>query len=397
MQVYLFNSKGVYLGRHGVTDGSGEVTFLLPIGESYQFRADLLGGQFLSETVTVAEGGPNAVPLDAGGGLLTLTLQKAPEDYMAGVKAYLFSESGAYLGLSETTNEFGQVSFKVPSGTYTIRADYLGQQFWTESVTVASDAATPLTISHEEVAIRVLGENNGSTVPRVDVPVYLFTTQGAYQGIDRSTDANGTATFSMPPGEYTFRADYLNGQHWSPVIEQSDATITIPEGEAKISVTLLDSPLNDVPVYVFDGADTHLGLTDKTDTPDGVEEATVVFRLPQGDYNFRADFMGNKYYSGATTVIADQSNPITVSTGGEDFTLTVLDSETDVLPGVTCFLFSADGAYLGHQAATSEQGTAGFDLPDGDYKIRIDHLGYSYWTDPFNIPYDMAITYRIDH
>jgi|GEM_PF-4379843 len=343
--VYLFNSSGAYAGRHGVTDGAGEVSFLLPIGESYTFRADVLGSQFFSEAVTVADGGPNAVPLDTGGGLLTLTLQRAPGDYMAGVKAYLFSGSGVYLGLSETTSEQGLVSFEVPSGMYKIRADYLGQQFWTDPVAVASDAATPLTISHAEVDVRVVGENNGSTVPRADVPVCLFTADGAYQGISENTGPAGEAGFLLPPGQYKFRADYLNGQHWSDVIDQQSLAITINEGDANVSVTLLNHALEDVSVYVFDAAGTYLGLTDTTDTSDGAEEGTVVFRLPQGDYNFRADFMGNRYYSGVTTVIADQSNPIAVSTGGADFTLTVLERPDDGtepvpgLPGVTCYLF----------------------------------------------------------
>ena len=58
--VYLFSPGGTYLGHHGVTDGSGEVSFLLPVGESFEFRADLLGSQYFSGAFTVTEG---ATPL----------------------------------------------------------------------------------------------------------------------------------------------------------------------------------------------------------------------------------------------------------------------------------------------------------------------------------------------
>ena len=99
----------------------------------------------------------------------------------------------------------------------------------------------------------------------------------------------------------------------------------------------------------------------------------VDFRLPEGVYNFRADYFDNQYFSGNTTVIAHNDNPISISTGGGAFTLTVEKGAGVPLKGVTCYLFSASGSYLGHQTATNDQGEASFDLADGDYQIRIDY------------------------
>ena len=123
----------------------------------------------------------------------------------------------------------------------------------------------------------------------------------------------------------------------------------------------------------------------------------VSFRLPEGEYKFRADYMGSQYWSGNTVLIPHVENPIEISTGGGAFALTVQKSENEPLVGVSCSLFSATGAYLGSQGVTNSDGEASFNLADGSYKIRIDYMGYQFWTDVFSIPSADALTYTIPH
>lgn len=106
VKVYLFNESGVYLGLSQTTDANGEVTFVLPEGQGYTFRADIMGGQFFSETVTVLDGG-TTLAIDSGGGILTLNLSKGLDLSMDGIKTYLFTASGSYLGQSVITDVLG--------------------------------------------------------------------------------------------------------------------------------------------------------------------------------------------------------------------------------------------------------------------------------------------------
>jgi len=249
-----------------------------------------------------------------------------------------------------------------------------------------------LSIPHQDVGITVYGDFNGNAEPRENLKVYLFNAAGSYLGQSRTTDQNGRVVFNLPDREYKVRADYLSQQFWTNVFVQADQIVAIPECEATVTVTRLNSLLDQVPVYVFSAVGSYLKLNDNT-APTG----KASFRLPAGDYNFRADYLGSQYFSGSITLIAHQVNPITVSTGGGNFTLTVQKTAGDPMAKTTCYLFSAAGPYLGHQTVTDAQGQAPFELADGDYKIRIDHLGYQFWTPTFNIPTTSALTFDIPH
>ena len=134
---------------------------------------------------------------------------------MAGIKAYLFSASGTYLGLSQVTDASGMAAFTVPTGGYKVRADYLGYQFWSEQTQVTGDTAITLTIPHQQVEITV----TTTAGPATGVKVYLFTEGGTYLGLNQQTDATGKVSFNLPMGKnYKFRADVAGSEYWSNVI-----------------------------------------------------------------------------------------------------------------------------------------------------------------------------------
>jgi len=392
VKVYLFNAGGAYLGLYQTTDANGQVTFALPAGHDFKFRADLLGSRFFSESIAIVGGGANSFSLPTGGGVFSIVLDKGGTIPLAGVKTYLFSQTGSYLGLSQTSDAEGRVFFDVPAGSYKVRADYLGNQFWTAAVALSTDLTVPLSIPHQDVVITAFGDFNGDVESRENLKVYLFSAAGSYLGQSRTTDGNGQVMFNLPVREYKVRVDYLGQQFWSDGFVQADQTVAIPECEALVSVTRLNNPLSQVPVYVFSATGAYLGLSDTT-APTG----QTSFRLPAGGYNFRADYLGSQYFSGNTTLIAHQVNPVAVSTGGGNFTLTVQKAVDDPMSGVTCYLFTSAGSYLGHQTVTSALGEAPFELADGDYKIRVDYLGYQFWTETFTIPSASALTFDILH
>jgi len=376
VRVYVFTENGSYLGVYGETDETGAVSFDLPVGGTYRFRADILGNQYWSKPTTISGGGVNAVAVAAGGGLFQVTVEKGPGLPLSAVRVYLFGPSGSYLGRSQTSDASGMVGFAVPQGTYKVRADYLGYQFWSGETMVGADTAILLTISHRAVEVTVSALFQGGREPLPSVPVYLFTAGGSYLGRSAVTDAVGQVSFDLPERAFTVRADYLGGQFWSGAFTWETTTVEIPMAEAAVTVTGMGHTLPGVEVYAFSEAGSYLGLHGKTGG-----DGRVLFRLPRGAYLFRADYQGSEFWSGEQEVEPDETHEVTIPTGGGSFTLSVVKDAGTPLPGLSCYVFSDEGSYLGISRTTGSDGRASFDLADGGYRIRVDYLGYQFWSD----------------
>ncbi|MBW1812306.1 MAG: DUF2341 domain-containing protein [Deltaproteobacteria bacterium] len=392
VNVYLFTGTGTYLGQYETTDANGEVTFDIPADKDFKFRADVMGAQYFSDVITIVSGGSNSSLIDCGGGALTVTVGKGEGTPLEGTRVYLYTAQGSYLGLSEYTDNQGNAIFNVSSGAYKIRADYFGYQFWSQEIDLDTDESLALSIPHQDVTITIQRDDNNSPESGEDIDVYLFSGSEAYQGIVTTADAQGQVVFNLPQQEYKVRADYLSQQFWSDVFNWADTTVTINEGEAEITVTNIGQPVSGIEVYAYGSSGTYLGLNKTTDA-----QGKVSFRLPASDYNFRADYMSGQYWSGVTTVIEHTNNPITISTGGGNFTLTLLKGPALPIEGVDCYLFTESGSYLGEHMVTSNQGEVDFALADGSYKIRMDYMGYQFWTDVFEIPTDSVMAHTLSH
>jgi hypothetical protein len=381
VRVYLFSGSGAYLGLYKETDSAGKVSFGLPVGRSFKFRADILGNQYWSDVVNVMDGSVNTVSLDAGGGILEVKLEKAPNSPMPGIQVYLFGASGNYLGASQVTDTQGRVRFEVPEGTYKVRADYLGYLFWSADLLVTQEVSHQLSIPHTPVEITVQGLYQGTAAAMQDIPVYLFTSAGSYVGQRLVTNSKGKVFFNTPDRLYKVRADYLGRQFWSQDFIQNNMSIDIPMAEAEVTVTGSGFPRDDVEVYVFSRSGSYLGVHGRTNT-----QGRVTFRLPEGFYKFRVDYQGSQYWSNEETLTGHQVNPVIVSVGGGVFVFRALESPTEPLFGAKCYAFTEGGSYLGMLGATDMSGQVSFDLADGVYKFRVDHMGYPFWSDVFHVP-----------
>ncbi len=392
VRVYLFRADGTYLGSYVVTDASGIASFRLPAGVSYKFRVDILGSQYWSNTVQVLSGGTINVPVNAGGGVFTVTVQAAQGSPLSGISAYLFSTSGTYLGLSGTTDSTGAARFNVPTGEYKVRADYKGYQFWSADTPVSANASASLTIPHRNVQIAVNGIFQGTATAMQGIKVYLFTPAGSYLGQSLTTDSAGRVSFSLPEKAYKVRSDYLGFQFFSKEFTWQDTTVLIPMADAQVTLKGSGMPRYGVNVDVFTLEGSFLGITGTTDS-----NGRVVFSLPVDSYAFRADFNGSQYWSDTTTLLADQVNPVDVNMGGGAFTLMVLKGANDPLSNVRCYVFDDAGSYLGMSGTTDASGQVKFDLTRGDYQFRIDYLGTEFWTLMINVPATLDYTEVIAH
>ena len=134
-------------------------------------------------------------------------------------------------------------------------------------------------------------------MPQEGIPVYVF--DGAtYTGFNGMSDLNGEVSFTLPVGDYSFRADSGGTQFWSgtanhctiPGCLDAMVVVTVP-----VTVTVEDTngvSQASVPIYAFDGS-TYTGFTGTSDA-----NGEVTLTLPEGSYRFRADYDGTQFWSG---------------------------------------------------------------------------------------------------
>ena len=83
------------------------------------------------------------------------------------MKCYLFTEGGAYTGISTTTDNNGESHFELPYQNYQVRADFLGKQYWSD-LFIWNDSS--VTIPHGNLMLTV--SEKGTPVSGANV--YLF-------------------------------------------------------------------------------------------------------------------------------------------------------------------------------------------------------------------------------
>jgi len=136
----------------------------------------------------------------------------AEQQPQAGLPVYVFDGS-TYTGFNGTTNGAGQVAFTLPEGSYRFRADFNGTQFWSGQANhcaVPGCAAATVVVT---LPVTVTVQDTNGT-PKAGLPVYVFDGT-TYTGFNGTTNASGQVAFTLPQGDYRFRADYQGVQYWS--------------------------------------------------------------------------------------------------------------------------------------------------------------------------------------
>ncbi|MEW5958146.1 MAG: PKD domain-containing protein, partial [Chloroflexota bacterium] len=392
LPVYAFNGT-TYTGYSRTTDSAGQATFTLPLGD-YRFRADTFGGtQFWSGTANhcpvpgcVSAAVTTSIPV-------VVSVADTNGQAEAGLPVYAFNGS-TYTGYSKTTDATGVVTFTLPLGDYRFRADtFGGTQFWSGTanhcpvpgcVSAAVTTSIPLVVS--------VADTNGQA--EAGLPVYAFNGT-TYTGYSRTTDAAGQAIFTLPLGDYRFRADTFGGtQFWSgtsnhcpvPGCVSAAVTTSIP---VVVSVADTNGQAEaGLPVYAFNGT-TYTGYSKTTNAA-----GQATFTLPLGDYRFRADKNGTQFWSGTanhcpvpgcTTAAVTTSLPVVVS---------VADTNGQAEAGLPVYAFNGT-TYTGYSKTTNAAGVVTFTLPLGDYRFRVDKSGTQFWSGTANhcpVPGCTAVT-----
>jgi Big-like domain-containing protein/FG-GAP repeat protein/K319-like protein len=285
--VYLFNENGTYLNQNQVTDSAGNVAFNLSEG-AYKIRADYFGYQFWSQVYSV--GGDISETLTIAHQDVTITVQGEYQGMqpLAGLPVYLFTESGAYLSQVRTTNTNGQVFFNLPEQSYKVRADYLGQQFWSDPFTWQN---TPVTVEEGMASIHVT--RSGADVS--GARIYLFSETGSYLSRFETTDATGKVQFRLPNRIYKFRADEGGEQAWSSEILITAGTIN--------NVSIDFSPVS--VIISADPGSIHTGQT-----------STLTWSSTNADSATIDQGIGSVAVSGSTVVSPTETTTYTITVTG---------------------------------------------------------------------------------
>ena len=303
VNVYVFTASDTYLGLTSPTDVNGTAAFRLPEG-TYKIRADYMNNQYWVTSVITAHE-VNGIEIITSGGIFELSVQKDAGEALTGVPVYVFNGSGAYLGITGTTDAGGHVLFDLPDGAYRFRADYMGYQFWTSTSTVPNVLSDVLSIPHTDVTVTVNKVYGFDTAPLENIPVYLFTASGAYMNITANTNSQGQVAFNLPLSDYKVRADFLSTQTWSEVFNATGATININHGFARVHVFRTSVDIYDAPVYIFTEAGGYLGRVERTDAT-----GLVSFMVPEGAYKFRVDYDGNQTWSDVINILAHEETAV---------------------------------------------------------------------------------------
>ncbi len=390
LKVYAFTGT-TYSSYNGTTDENGQVSLRLPVGE-YRFRADnpVSGGgvtEFWSATknhCTV----PGCTMADIRVTVpLVVSVKNDLGEAMAGLNVYAFNGT-TYTNKTAVTNAAGEVQFSLPEGNYRFRADLPhvggaggGTQFWSGSenhCTLPGCSAALITVSLP-VTLTVV-DTGGDLIPNVNVYAFKGTT---YTGFSKKTDANGEAVFTLPAGDYRFRADFNATQFWSG----TNTTCAIPGCTADgvtvskpVTVTVLNTAgtaQSGLTVYAFNGT-TYTGYSKTTGT-----NGEVKFTLPLGAYRFRSDLNGTQFWSSTAndcTLPGCEDAQVTVSIPVQ---VTVLGASGEALSGIAVYAFNGT-TYTNFSKTTSASGVATFTLPLGEYRFRADIAGQQLFSNPVN-------------
>ena len=149
----------------------------------------------------------------------------------------------------------------------------------------------------------------------------MFSSSNSYLGIHGNTNTDGIVSFRLPEGTYKFRGDYQGSRYWATesVNAHQINIINLNTGGGTFSLTVektAGSPLENIPVYVFSSDGSYLGLSGHTD-----DQGQVSFDLADGDYTFRADYMGYQFWTNLYTVPTTLSGTLTIP--HQDVTVTV--------------------------------------------------------------------------
>ena len=300
-----------------------------------------------------------------------------------GVQVFVYQNGTTYNDLSGTTDSNGEIYFELETGTYSFMAFYQLKFFTSGAYTVPDDTLAVIQVSPNDFPVKVVTED-GSGIP--DIAVLAFREDGLYTGTQIATDSFGEANFSMLEGNFKFRAEYQGGEYWSAIYTlpgTSEGVIQTHRQAFPVRVQdLAGNPMEDISVGAYREDETYSGVSGQTGT-DGV----IQLGLAEGQFKFRAPYMGEIYWSDVVNVHAIGGATLTIPQ--TSFKVRVVDSKGKGISNVGVYGYREDGTtYVDRYDRTDKDGYVTFTLIQGTFKFRAAYQENDYWSGVVNVPAD---------
>ena len=211
----------------------------------------------------------------------TLTIPQAPFKVrvvdgngkgISNVGVYGYRKDGTtYVDRYDQTDTNGYVTFPLVAGTFKFRAVYLGEDHWSDVVTVPGTGETVIQIAQNDFPVNVV-DSSGKGI--ANVTVLAYNPGGKYLGILATTNSEGTAYLSVSNGTYIFKAVVKDTEYWSDKInsgKDKSATIkvSIQAATQKYTINLINQKnktLEGADVYVRYSNDEYTGIFGTTNS-----------------------------------------------------------------------------------------------------------------------------------
>jgi|GEM_PF-1799927 len=261
----------------------------------------------------------------------------------------------------------GAAVFKLPFGLYKVKV--ADQQCM---VTLTSDTELNLKVDLQRKRLGISVRNATNSLPLEGAKVAVMRTDGV-KASETVTDAAGEACFILPLEEYSVSVEHGGRRAVKEVDLNREEEASFLLGRIRLNVVVLNAstrqPLEGAWVYVSDGVSTAF-----SETTDVAGRAS--FLLEPGLYNVSVstplhhqrrmvDLTGDP----TVTFLLGPSPPV------YNLTVKVFWANGTAVPDAW---ISVEGETFKVEALTGPEGAASFEsLPEGDYTLSVDRLGYS--------------------
>ncbi len=192
-----------------------------------------------------------------------------------------------------------------------------------------------------------------------------------------STDSNGKASFYLLPNKYIAKtSDGKTSETFDSLYTKS---VSISGTSQTVSVLVLDtsgSPLSGTSVYTTDTSQNDLGGSAITNSSGYAD-----FTLSTGKYLFRANYLGQNYWSSQLDVPSN-TKTLTIQISSGTLNGSVYFGDVKVEKTLYLRLYTANNVSLNYHYSTNASGYFSFTrgVVAGLYRLRLTFQGKYYWS-----------------
>jgi hypothetical protein len=276
VDVAAYTENGSFSGQSGTTQG-GIARLEISRGD-YTFRAEFQGQDYWSDVISYPEIKQVTIQVDLT--RFEVKVVDREQTPIPGTDVHTYLDPDSYTGLSQKADQNGTAAFDLQSGTYRFRVDYLGETYWSDSLSVPAAVSTTLEVGPYNFLVTVT-DQSGSGMS--SVPVYVYDQSKGYTGIGGRTDNQGTVSFKLSGDQYYFRADYGGDIYWTDAVDVPESLQTaIKVGTGTVRVQLLrpnKKPVTNSYVFIYSYQTNSYLMYQFTD-----QNGSASFQLSPGRY-----------------------------------------------------------------------------------------------------------------